>query len=118
LQLRFEARNQIRRNCGDTITTAASQGCRPRERRAQSEASRAQTTLNHFKWSRIGLTFEHRNRHRRRNTVPVFLFWRMIVVAHPETHSVQRLHPNRAAGFSRIVKPVPEQFIGLNRKGL
>jgi hypothetical protein len=42
----------------------------------------------------------------------------MIIAAHPETHSVQRLHLNRAAGFSGIVKPVLEQFIGLNRKGL
>jgi len=63
LQLRFEARNQTRRDCGN-ITTGASQGLRQHECRAQSEASRAQTALNHFKRSRVCLTVEHRNRHR------------------------------------------------------
>jgi hypothetical protein len=76
LQLRFEARNQTRHDCGN-ITTGASQGLRQHECRDQSEAPRAQTALNHFKRSRVCLTVEHRNRHRTEEHGAGFYFWRM-----------------------------------------
>jgi hypothetical protein len=117
LQLRFEARNQTRHDCGN-ITPGASQGLRQHECRDQSEAPRAQTALNHFKRSRVCLTVEHRNRHRTEEHGAGFLLLEDDVVAHSETISVQRLHLDRAVAFSKSAKPALEQFIGLNCKKL